>query len=84
MGVARMRTDNGARRYHYLQGKIIFVSCGISNGTTWMTVSQKPGCDGTHRVKSKFLPLRDSREKAQADLDRWARERGLGEVGTDA
>lgn len=56
---------------------IVFVSPGISSGTVWMTVKQKPGKPATKRVKSKFLPLRESRDLAQLDLDRWAYERKL-------
>lgn len=74
-----MNNSNGARCYLYIQGKVLFVSPGLTNGTTWMTCYQKDN-GALRRVKSKFLPLRDCREKAQADLDRWARERGLEEV----
>lgn len=81
MGVARM-SSNG-KRYLYLQDRVIFVSPGLTNGSNWMTCYQKPN-GSLRRVKSKFLPLRDCREKAQADLDRWARGRGLEVVSADA
>ena len=63
--------------YKNFEGNELFVSPGISNGTTWMTVKRKPGRASTKRVKSKFLPLRESRDLAQFDLYRWAYERKL-------
>lgn len=67
------------RCYRDFQNRVLFVSPGLTNGTTWMTCYQRPS-GGLRRVKSKFLPLRQTREQAQADLDRWAKERGLEEV----
>ncbi len=63
--------------YKDFQGNKVFVSPGISSGNVWMTVKQKPGKTGTKRVVTKNLPLRDTREAAQADLDRWAYEHKL-------
>lgn len=51
-------------------------------GTTWMTCYRKPN-GSLRRVKTKFLPLRDSKEQAQADLDRYAEMRGMEEVIRD-
>ena len=53
----------------------VFVCYGISAGTDWMTVRQK-GRNGTHRVKAPALPIRHTPEEAQADLDRYAAEKG--------
>lgn len=47
------------------------VSQGIGNGP-WMTVKQLIGTTRVHRVKSKNLPLRDSRELAEKDLKAYA------------
>jgi hypothetical protein len=69
--------------YKDFEGNLIFVSPGISGGSVWMTVKQKPGKSGTKRIKSKYLPLRESRDLAQVDLNRWADERKL-EVVKDA
>lgn len=69
--------------YKDFEGNLIFVSPGISGGSVFMTVKQKPGKKGTKRVKSKYLPLRESKDLAQLDLDRWAEERKL-EVARDA
>ncbi len=49
-------------------GQILKVSSGISNGETWMTCRVKPS-GSLRRVKSKFLPLRGTKEEAQRDLD---------------
>lgn len=81
MGVVGM-SDNGARRYCDFLGRILFVSPGLTNGSTWMTCYVREN-GSLKRVKSKFLPLRDSREAAQRDLDRWATERGMVEVGEE-
>ena len=65
------------RRYRDFQDRVLFVSTG---GSVWFTAYQKPGSQGTHRIKSKFLPLRDTRELAQADLDRYAEQRCMEEA----
>jgi len=53
------------------------VSDGISNGTWWMTVIIAPFATSQKRVVSKNLPLRNSKEEAQADLDAYAERNGL-------
>jgi len=58
------------------KGRLLFVSPGISGGETWMTCYTKPGGKGSHRLKSPSLPLRNTREEAQADLDIYARGKG--------
>ena len=61
------------KQYYDENGALIFASCGISNCSKWMTVRQKTTRSGTHRVKSKNLPIRATRDEAQADLDAYAR-----------
>lgn len=63
-------------------GCLVFVSSGISKGASWMTVRQNGQGSGTHRIKSKALPLRETEEEAQADLDRYAKKKGWEEVRT--
>jgi hypothetical protein len=65
------------RKYRDFQGRVLLVSV---SGGKFMTVYHRPGCIGVHRVKSKFLPLRDTRDLAQQDLDRFARLRELEEI----
>lgn len=48
---------------------------GDTFGTVW---ESSPG--STHRVKVKALPVRDTLEEAQRDLDEFARVRKLKEV----
>lgn len=55
---------------------LVFVSSGISGGKVWMTVRQKPSQKGTHRIKTKYLPIRHSMDEAQADLDTYAEKKG--------
>jgi len=63
---------------HYTDGACeYFVSRGISRGTFWMTVRRKFEKEGTHRVKTKFLPIRTTKEAAQRDLDTWATKKGF-------
>lgn len=69
-------TETQGRRYRDFQGRTLFVSPALTNGSTWMTVYAKPN-GSLKRVKSKWLPLRETREEAQRDLDRFAEERGL-------
>lgn len=61
----------------------VFVGQGLHSGTdgTWFTLYQKwpytGRGTGTHRLKSPALPLRASREEAQADLDKYAESHGF-------
>lgn len=66
-------------KYRDYQGRILFVGSGISNGTSWMTLYQKSN-GSLRRVKSKFLPIREMREQAQQDLDRYAEKRNMTTV----
>lgn len=79
MTAAMEMTETQGRRYCDFQGRVLYVSPALTNGTTWMTVYSKDN-GSLKRVKSKWLPLRETREEAQADLGRYAEGRGLGEV----
>lgn len=68
------------KQYYDENGAIVFVSCGISDGSKWMTVRQKTMRSGTHRIKSPALPLRATLAEAQADLDAYAQKRGWDEA----
>lgn len=61
-----------SKEYYDDNGALVFVSSGISKGDKWMTVRQKKPTSGTHRIKSPKLPVRDTREEAQLDLDAYA------------
>ena len=54
-------------------GKTVMVSQGI--GELWMTCRIKTS-GSLQRVKSKFLPERDTEEEAQSDLDQYAKTMG--------
>lgn len=62
-------------------GRKYFVSQGIGGGPgrPWFTLYEN-GTGSTHRLVTKALPLRDTREEAQADLDAYARKKGWKEV----
>ena len=72
-------TETQGRRYSDFQGRVLYISPALTNGSTWMTVYSKEN-GSLRRVKSKWLPLRETREQAQEDLDRYAEERGLPAV----
>lgn len=63
-----------ARKYWYGE-KILEALPGL--GGSWIT-GWRSDAGGTHRLKSKFLPVRWSRDEAQRDLDAWAKLKGLG------
>jgi hypothetical protein len=70
-----------AKPINYLDGEIsvYFVGKGIG-GWPYMVfkrTAQKPL--SPHRVKSKFLPDRETQAEAQADLDAYAKKHGLTE-----
>ena len=60
-------------RYHY-NGKVIEARQGL--GKYFFTGWRSEG--GFHRVSSPALPVRETLEEAQADLDAWAKKKGLG------
>jgi len=69
--------------YEDSSGTLFRVTSGISDGNVWMTVRIPVRSHGsTHRVKSPRLPLRDTREEAQADLDSYAAEKKFRRIGT--
>jgi len=48
-----------------------FVSQGIGSGTDlWMTFTRRPS-GSLRRVSSPYLPMRETREEAERDLDKW-------------
>jgi hypothetical protein len=58
-------------------GSRVFVSNGIdTTGKAWFTVRQKDARHGTHRVKSKTLPIREDFDEAQHDLNIYAAQKG--------
>lgn len=66
-------------RYKDARGNSYWVDHGIGGPTSsWMTLTCRTGAtSGGHRVKSPRLPLRHTREDAQADLDAYAQWKGL-------
>jgi len=70
---------NNPKAYIDDHGRMLMVSDGISGGQVWMTCYRKPS-GGSKRLTSKHLPLRDTREEAQADLDARAAAMGWREI----
>lgn len=61
--------------YQYLyRGHMIFVSDGISGGRAWGAFYRHT-TGALRRFKS--LPMRETREQAQHDLDEWAKAKHL-------
>lgn len=58
--------------------KEIFVSTGLG-GDTFGSFRRSP-TGGLHRVKSPAMPMVATREEAQANLDAWAKKKGLQPV----
>ena len=65
--------------YRDNQGRLLFVSAGISDGTIWGTYFRKP-TGSLKRVCSPSLPLWLCRDDAEKDLLFYALERGFKEV----
>ena len=64
---------------HYLYNdKVVFVS-GLMGKNPFGTVYATP-YGGTHRIKFRALPVRVTKEQAQADLDKFAAEKGWPEA----
>ena len=59
-------------KYHY-NDKVIEARQGL--GEYFFTGWRSDG--GFHRVSSPALPVRKTLEEAQADLDAWAKKKGL-------
>ena len=63
------------KKYRY-KDKVIQVINGLG-GDVFFTGWYSWTSGGSHRLVSKDLPPRDTREKAQEDLDVWAEKKGL-------
>ncbi len=68
------------RSYLDEKGQEIFVSAGL--GDEYGSFRRSPS-GGLHRVKSPYMPMVNSKEEAQANLDYWATDKGLQLVGGD-
>lgn len=62
-------------------GRIAEVTSGISGGEKWMAIWRNAGSKGTHRLRSKDLPVRDKKEEAEKDLAEYANKKGWPIVG---
>lgn len=67
------------RQYFNRQGRIIFVSDGISGSRAWFTCFRKSS-GSLKRVVTPALPERWNRDDAQADLDAFAQTHRLDEA----
>lgn len=65
------------KRYIY-KGEEIFVSAGLG-GAQYGTFKKSKGGSGVQRIKSPNLPMVDSMEEAQENLDEFAQDRNLQE-----
>ena len=74
-----MRTaiETETRRYRY-GDRVLEVVPGLLEKFTWMTGWRTQA--GPIRFRSKYLPVRHSREAAQRDLDTYADIKNLEEV----
>ena len=61
-------------RYRDEKGRLVFVGKGI--GDEFMSLRQGASVVSSHRVKTRALPLRETRDEAQADLDAYAARKG--------
>lgn len=55
------------------------ISDGMSMGTVWMTCVRRPS-GSLRRIKSKYLPLRESKDEAEQDLLFWLWERAFHDL----
>jgi hypothetical protein len=72
-------TTSTNTKYRDQQGRIVYVTCGIGSGDQyphWGSFRRKANGISIQRVKTKFLPMRDTPEDAQADLDAYAARKG--------
>ena len=65
--------------YRARNGETLLVTAGISGGGCWFT-ARRGHSGALHRVKSPYLPLRDTRADAQVDLDAYAERHKLERV----
>jgi hypothetical protein len=74
--------QNGVSRYRLPDGRILFISDGISNGRCWFTATRIP--DGSvKRFLRTALPTRLTYAAAQADLDEYAASEGLQNLSSE-
>lgn len=57
------------------QGNEVFVSSGLGNDT--FGTFRRSATGSIHRVKSPMMPMIESSEKAQSNLDVWAKKNQL-------
>ena len=69
-------------QYRDKQGRVLFVSDGISQGGFFGTFTRKPS-GSLRRVVSKALPMRITRVEAEGDLRRYAAKNGFEAVEAD-
>lgn len=71
--------ESQGAKYRHADGRVLFVDGGGSE--PYMTIYLKPWKSGQGyrrcRFVVKMLPLRRTREEAQADLDDFAQQRGM-------
>jgi len=63
--------------YRDKQGRLLFVSSGIGQNHFGTFYRKSPKLPSIKRFKSPALPMRDTQEEAERDLDRYARLHGL-------
>ena len=63
------------KRYKLPDGRIIFASAGLGQDVFMSCTRRESG--SLQRFKSKSLPLRNSLQEAQADLDAYAKAKKL-------
>lgn len=68
-----------SRAYHDKQGRVFFVSDGIGKGKSFGTFLRKPS-GSLRRLVSVYLPMRDRRDQAEADLREYAKKNGFEDV----
>ncbi len=68
------------QKYCDTKGRLIFVGKGLG-GDSYMTMYKTDwAAAGSHRLKAKALPPRETEAEAQADLDAYAKAKGLESV----
>ena len=72
-----MQTKTETRRYKY-GDRVLEVVPGLLEPSAWVAGWRTES--GPIRFRSKYLPVRHSREAAQRDLDTWADVKDLEEV----
>lgn len=70
--------EGGYLNYIDKNGKVIFISQGLSANEYGSFRKSESG--GLHRVKSPMMPMVNSREQAQKNLDLWAQKNQLRKI----